>query len=89
MKMAQLLARFPECRQDGCCDVRAVWAAGGPASRLLQETLLTRVVGLPAIAWATVRAAGDAGRLLPQELPSSAGEEVLRVLQAVVGLSPR
>ncbi|XP_065780066.1 telomere length regulation protein TEL2 homolog isoform X2 [Muntiacus reevesi] len=83
MKMAQLLARFLSAGRmaavmEGQCGQQA-----GPASRLLQETLLTRVVGLPDRLGNRLQREMLAA-FFPQNYFPLLGEEVLRVLQAVV-----
>nr|XP_042096041.1 telomere length regulation protein TEL2 homolog isoform X3 [Ovis aries] len=83
MKMAQLLARFLSAGRmaavmEGQCGQQA-----GPASRLLQETLLTRVVGLPDRLGNRLQQETLAA-FFPQNYFPLLGEEVLRVLQAVV-----
>uniref|UniRef100_A0A8B9Z2M5 Telomere length regulation protein TEL2 homolog n=1 Tax=Bos mutus grunniens TaxID=30521 RepID=A0A8B9Z2M5_BOSMU len=83
MKMARLLARFLSAGRmaavmEGQCGQQA-----GPASRLLQETLLTRVVGLPDHLGNRLQRETLAA-FFPQNYFPLLGEEVLRVLQAVV-----
>ena len=83
MKMAQLLARFLSAGRmaavmEGQCGQQA-----GPAYRLLQETLLTRVVGLPDRLGNRLQRETLAA-FFPQNYFPLLGEEVLRVLQAVV-----
>lgn len=83
MKMARLLARFLSggrmaAVMEGQCGQQA-----GPASRLLQETLLTRVVGLPDRLGNRLQRETLAA-FFPQNYFPLLGEEVLRVLQAVV-----
>ncbi|KAM9725610.1 telomere length regulation protein TEL2 homolog isoform 3-T5 [Dama dama] len=83
MKMAQLLARFLSAGRmaavmEGQCGQQA-----GPACRLLQETLLTRVVGLPDRLGNCLQRETLAA-FFPQNYFPLLGEEVLRVLQAVV-----
>ncbi|KAJ1067349.1 hypothetical protein K5549_010467 [Capra hircus] len=78
MKMAQLLARFLSAGRmaavmEGQCGQQA-----GPASRLLQETLLTRDRLGNRLQRETLAA------FFPQNYFPLLGEEVLRVLQAVV-----
>lgn len=83
MKMARLLARFLSAGRmaavmEGQCGQQA-----GPASRLLQETLLTWVVGLPDHLGNRLQRETLAA-FFPQNYFPLLGEEVLRVLQAVV-----
>ena len=83
MKMARLLARFLSAGRmaavmEGQCGQQA-----GPASHLLQETLLTRVVGLPDRLGTRLQQETLAA-FFPQNYFPLLGEEVLRVLQAVV-----
>nr|XP_020742051.1 telomere length regulation protein TEL2 homolog isoform X1 [Odocoileus virginianus texanus]XP_020742052.1 telomere length regulation protein TEL2 homolog isoform X1 [Odocoileus virginianus texanus] len=83
MKMARLLARFLSAGRmaavmEGQCGQQA-----GPASRLLQETLLTRVVGLPDRLGNRLQRETLAA-FFPQNYFPLLGQEVLRVLQAVV-----
>ncbi|XP_033696559.1 telomere length regulation protein TEL2 homolog isoform X1 [Tursiops truncatus] len=83
MKMAQLLARFLSVGRmaavmEGQCRQQA-----GPAFPLLQETLLTKVVGLPDRLGNRLQRENLA-TFLPQNYFPLLGEEVLRVLQVVV-----
>ncbi|TKC51410.1 hypothetical protein EI555_019948 [Monodon monoceros] len=83
MKMAQLLARFLSVGRmaavmEGQCRQQA-----GPAFPLLQETLLTKVVGLPDRLGNRLQRENLA-TFFPQNYFPLLGEEVLRVLQVVV-----
>ncbi|XP_026973690.1 telomere length regulation protein TEL2 homolog isoform X1 [Sagmatias obliquidens] len=83
MKMAQLLARFLSVGRmaavmEGQCRQQA-----GPTFPLLQETLLTKVVGLPDRLGNRLQRENLA-TFLPQNYFPLLGEEVLRVLQVVV-----
>lgn len=83
MKMAQLLARFLSMGRmaavmEGQCRQQA-----GPAFPLLQETLLTKVVGLPDRLGNRLQQENLA-TFFPQNYFPLLGEEVLRVLQVVV-----
>ncbi|XP_036680316.1 telomere length regulation protein TEL2 homolog isoform X1 [Balaenoptera musculus] len=83
MKMARLLARFLSVGRmaavmEGQCRQQA-----GPAFPLLQETLLTKVVGLPDLLGNRLQRENLA-TFFPQNYFPLLGEEVLRVLQVVV-----
>ncbi|XP_066869220.1 telomere length regulation protein TEL2 homolog isoform X5 [Kogia breviceps] len=83
MKMVQLLARFLSVGRmaavmEGQCRQQA-----GPAFPLLQETLLTKVVGLPDRLGNRLQRENLA-TFFPQNYFPLLGEEVLRVLQVVV-----
>ncbi|XP_068381151.1 telomere length regulation protein TEL2 homolog isoform X1 [Eschrichtius robustus] len=83
MKMARLLARFLSVGRmaavmEGQCRQQA-----GPAFPLLQETLLTKVVGLPDLLGNRLQQENLA-TFFPQNYFPLLGEEVLRVLQVVV-----
>ncbi|XP_028022213.2 telomere length regulation protein TEL2 homolog isoform X1 [Balaenoptera acutorostrata] len=83
MKMARLLARFLSVGRmaavmEGQCQQQA-----GPAFPLLQETLLTKVVGLPDLLGNRLQWENLA-TFFPQNYFPLLGEEVLRVLQVVV-----
>uniref|UniRef100_A0A673VKC8 Telomere length regulation protein TEL2 homolog n=1 Tax=Suricata suricatta TaxID=37032 RepID=A0A673VKC8_SURSU len=83
MKTAQLLARFLGAGRMAAVMEGQCRRLGEPASPLLQETLLTKVVGLPdRLANRLQRENLDA--FLPQNYFPLLAEEMVRVLQAVV-----
>ncbi|XP_058426374.1 telomere length regulation protein TEL2 homolog isoform X1 [Diceros bicornis minor] len=83
MKMAQLLAGFLSAGRMAAVMEGQCRQHTEPASPLLQETLLTRVVGLPDRLGNHLQQESLA-MFLPQNYVPLLGEEVVRVLQAVV-----
>ncbi|XP_067563216.1 telomere length regulation protein TEL2 homolog isoform X2 [Pseudorca crassidens] len=83
MKMAQLLARFLSVGRMAAVMEEQCRQQAGPAFPLLQETLLTKVVGLPDRLGNRLQRENLA-TFLPQNYFPLLGEEVLRVLQVVV-----
>ncbi|XP_004438258.1 PREDICTED: telomere length regulation protein TEL2 homolog [Ceratotherium simum simum] len=83
MKMAQLLAGFLSAGRMAAVMEGQCRQHTEPASPLLQETLLTRVVGLPDRLGNHLQQESLAV-FLPQNYFPLLGEEVVRVLQAVV-----
>ncbi|XP_057603587.1 telomere length regulation protein TEL2 homolog isoform X4 [Hippopotamus amphibius kiboko] len=83
MKMAQLLARFLSAGRMAAVMEGQCRQQRGPAFPLLQETLLTKVVGLPDRLGNRLQQENLAA-FFPQNYFPLLGEEVLRVLQVVV-----
>ncbi|XP_032281554.1 telomere length regulation protein TEL2 homolog isoform X1 [Phoca vitulina] len=83
MKMAQLLARFLSAGRMAAVMEGQSRQLTEPAFRLLQETLLTKVVGLPDHLGNRLQRE-NLEAFLPQNYFPLLGEEIMRVLQAVV-----
>lgn len=83
MKMAQLLARFLGAGRVAAVMEGQCRQLAEPAFPLLQETLLTKLVGLPDHLGNRLQRENLAA-FLPQNYFPLLGEELLRVLQAVV-----
>ncbi|XP_001915287.2 telomere length regulation protein TEL2 homolog [Equus przewalskii] len=83
MKMAQLLARFLSAGRMAAVLEGQCWQHTESASPLLQEMLLIRVVGLPDRLGNRLQRESLAV-FLPQNYFPLLGEEIVRVLQAVV-----
>nr|XP_025732811.1 telomere length regulation protein TEL2 homolog isoform X1 [Callorhinus ursinus]XP_025732952.1 telomere length regulation protein TEL2 homolog isoform X1 [Callorhinus ursinus] len=83
MKMAQLLARFLSAGRMAAVMEGQCRQLTEPAFRLLQETLLIKVVGLPDHLGNRLQRE-NLEAFLPQNYFPLLGEEIMRVLQAVV-----
>ncbi|XP_025272834.1 telomere length regulation protein TEL2 homolog isoform X1 [Canis lupus baileyi] len=83
MKMVQLLAQFLGAGRVAAVMESQCWQLAEPAFPLLQETLLAKLVGLPDHLGNRLQRENLAA-FLPQNYFPLLGEELLRVLQAVV-----